>query len=106
MSHLHSTATTMLGGSLTRYHPPTMEGRGFKQDLVNLAGPAIVSSLKKGLESYGRGESVSEALQDAGDVLQQGLKRKIPAAIGLAMKNKVQQTYKNKRQRVKDILGV
>ena len=96
----------MIGGSLTRYHPPTMEGRGFKQDLVNVASPTIISSLKKGLDAYGKGESISEALQDVGDELQRGLKRKIPAAIGLAMKNKVQQSYKNKRQRVKDILGV
>ena len=96
----------MLGGSLTRYHPPTMSGKGFKQELVQLAGPTIVSSLKHGLDAYGKGASVSEALQDAGDVLQRGLKRKIPSAIGLAMKSKVQQSYKNKRQRVKDILGV
>ena len=91
----------MLGGSLTRYHPPTMEGRGIKHDLVNLAGPTIVSSLKRGLDAYGKGESVSEALQDAGEVLQRGLKRKIPAAIGLAMKSKVRESYKNKRQRVR-----
>ena len=92
----------MLGGSLTRYHPPTMNGKGFKQELVQLAGPTIVSSLK----AYEKGASISDALQDAGDVLQRGLKRKLPAAIGLAMKSKVQQTYKNKQQRVKDILGV
>ena len=96
----------MLGGSLTRYHPPTMEGKGFKQDLVRLAGPTIVSSLKQGLDAYGKGESVSEALQDAGEVLQRRMKRKIPAAIELAMKSKVRESYKNKRQRVKDILDV
>ena len=96
----------MLGGSLTRYHTPTMEGRGFIRDLVKLAGPSVVRSMGRGLETYEKGASVTDALQDAGDELQRGLKRKIPAAIGLAMKSKAKQTYKNKRQRVKDILGV
>ena len=41
-----------------------------------------------------------------GQVLKRGLKRKIPAAIGLAVKTKAKQTYKKKRQHVKDILGV
>ena len=96
----------MLGGSLTRYHTPTMNGRGFRHELVQLAGPTLVSSIKHGLQAYEKGASVSDALQDAGNVLQRGLKRKIPAAIGLAMKSQARQAYKNKRQRVKDILGV
>ena len=83
-----------------------MEGRGFIRDLVKLAGPSVLRSMGRGLETFEKGASVSDALQDAGDVLQRGLKRKIPAAIGLAMKSKAKQTYKNKRQRVKDILGV
>ena len=32
----------MLGGSLTRYHTPTMHGGGFMQELVKLAGPSLV----------------------------------------------------------------
>ena len=96
----------MLGGSLTRYNPPTMEGRGFIRDLVKLAGPTVVHSMGQGLQTYDKGASAMEALQEAGDELQRGLKRKIPAVIGLAMKNKAQQTYKKKRQRVKDILGM
>ena len=96
----------MLGGSLTRYHTPTMEGRGFIRDLVKLAGPSVVRSLGQGLETYEKGASVSDVLQDAGEVLQRGLKRKIPSAIGLAVKSQAKKAYKNKRQRVKDILGV
>ena len=96
----------MLGGSLTRYHTPTMEGRGFIRDLVKLAGPSVVRSMGRGLETYEKGASVTDALQDAGDELQRGLKRKIPAAIGLAVKSQAKQAYKNKKQRVKDILGV
>ena len=96
----------MLGGSLTRYHTPTMYGKGFMQDLVKLAGPSVVRSIGHGLHAYEKGASASEALKGSGDVLKRGLKRKIPAAIGLAVKTKAKQTYKKKRQRVKDILGV
>ena len=57
-----------------------------------------------GLHAYEKGASASEALKGSED-LKRGLKRKIPAAIGLAVKTKAKQTYKKKR-RVKDILGV
>ena len=89
----------MLGGSLTRYHTPTMHGSGFMQELVKLAGPSVVGSIGHGLHAYEKGASASEGLK-------RGLKRKIPAVIGLAVKTKAKQTYKKKRQRVKDILGV
>ena len=78
----------MLGGSLTRYHTPTMHGSGFMQELVKLAGPSVVSSIGHGLHAYEKGASASEALKGSGDVLKRGLKRKIPAAIGLAVKTK------------------
>ena len=96
----------MLGGSLTRYHTLTMEGKGFIRDLVKLAGPSVVRSMGRGLETYEKGASAAEALEEAGDVLKRGLKRKIPAVIGLAVKTTAQHAYKKKRQRVKDILGV
>ena len=96
----------MLGGSLTRYHTPTMEGRGFIRDLVKLAGPSVVHSMGRGLDTLEKGASAAEALGEAGDVLKRGLKRKIPAAIGLPVKSQATQAYKKKRQRVKDILGV
>ena len=53
-----------------------------------------------------KGASASEALKSSGNVLKRGLKRKLPAAVSLAVKTKAKKTYKNKRQRVKDILGV
>ena len=96
----------MLGGSLTRYHTPTMHGKGFMNDLVKIAGPSVVRSLGHGLQAYEKGSSASEALKGASNVLQRGLKRKIPEVVGLALKTKAQQSYKKKRQQVKDILGV
>ena len=35
----------MLGGSLTRYHTPTLTGKGFTQELVKLAGPSLYARL-------------------------------------------------------------
>ena len=55
---------------------------------------------------YEKGASASDALKSSGEVLKRGLKRKLPAAVGLVLKTKAKQTYKKKRQRVKDILGV
>ena len=96
----------MLGGSLTRYHTPTLEGRGFLRDLTKIAGPTLVQSLDHGLKSYGTGASASEALKSSEALLKRGLKRKLPQLALAAGKNKVKQSYKKKRQRVKDILGV
>lgn len=96
----------MLGGSLTRYHTPEMHGKGFARELVKLAGPSVVRSIGHGLQTYEKGASATEALKTSGEVLKQGLKRKLPAAVGLAVKTKAKQSYKKKRQRVRDILGV
>ena len=96
----------MLGGSLRRYHTPTMKGQGFTQELVKLAGPSVVRSIGHGLQAYEKGASATDALKSSGEVLKRGLKRKLPAAVSLAVKTKAKQTYKKKRQSVKDILGV
>lgn len=63
------------------------------QELVKIAGPSVVRSIGHGLHAYEQGASASEALQGSGEVLKRGLKRKIPAAIGLAMKTKAKQSY-------------
>ena len=78
----------MLGGSLTRYHTPTMHGKGFMNDLVKIAGPSVVRSIGHGLHAYEKGASASEALKGTSEVLKKGLKRKIPAAVGLVVKAK------------------
>ena len=96
----------MLGGSLTRYHTPTLEGRGFLRDLTKIAGPTLVQSLDHGLKAYGTGTSASEALKSSEAMLKRGLKRQLPRLALAAGKNKVERSYKKKRQRVKDILGV
>ena len=51
----------MLGGSLTRYHTPTLKGKGFSQELVKLAGPTLLRSIGRGLEAYKKGASAAEA---------------------------------------------
>ena len=51
----------MLGGSLTRYHTPTLYGEGFLRDLVKIAGPTLTHSLGHGLQAYGTGASTSES---------------------------------------------
>ena len=96
----------MLGGSLTRYHTPTLTGKGFTKELVKLAGPSLLRLIGHGLQAYEKGASASEALQSSGELLKRGLKRELPAVLGLTLKTKPKQSYKRKRQRVKDILGV
>ena len=46
--NITTTTNNMLGGSLTRYHTPTMHGSGFMQELVKLAGPSVVRSIGHG----------------------------------------------------------
>lgn len=84
----------MLGGSLTRYHTPTMHGNDLMQELVKLAGPGLVRSIGHGLQTYEKGASAAEALKSSGEMLKRGLKRKLPAAVSLAVKTKAKNTYK------------
>ena len=93
----------MLGGSLTCYHTPTLTGKEFTQELVKLAGPSLLRSIGHGLQAYEKDASASDALKGSGEVLKRGLRRKLQAMVGLAVKTKAKQSYKKKRQRVKDI---
>ena len=96
----------MLGGYLARHHTPTLRGKGFTQELVKLVGPSLLRSIGHGLQAYEKGDSASDALKSSGELLKRGLKRKLPAVVGLAVETKAKQSYKKKLQRVKDILGV
>lgn len=40
----------MRGGSLTRYHTPSMRGGALANDLVKIAGPSILKSVGHGLQ--------------------------------------------------------
>ena len=95
-----------MGDSLTQYNTPTLTGKGFTQELVKLAGPSLLRSIGHGLQTYEKGASASDALKRPGEIVERGLKRKLPAVVGLGVKTKAKQSYKNKRQRVRDILGV
>ena len=80
-----------------------MHGKGFTRELVKLAGPSVVRSIGHSLQEYEKGASASDALKSSREVLRRGLKRKLPAAVRLVLKTKAKQSYKKKRQRVKDI---
>ena len=83
-----------------------LTGKGFTQELVKLAGPSFLRLIGHRLQAYEKGASASDALKSSGEVLKRGLKPKLPAVVRLAVKTKAKQSYKKKRQRVKDILGV
>ena len=80
----------MLRGSLTQYHTPTLTGKGFTQELVKLAGPSLLRSIGHDLQAYEKGASASDTLKSSGEVLKRGLKRKLPAVVGLEGENKSQ----------------
>ena len=92
----------MLGGSLTRYHTPTLKGKGLSRDLLTWASPSLTQAVGHGIEAWGRGATPREALANSGHSLKRNLKG--------AVKRKVQEfkneSYKAKRARVKDILGI
>ena len=96
----------MLGGSLTRYHTPTLQGKGLTRDMLKWATPAIMQSVGHGLESYARGATPMEAFEGSRDQLKRGLKRKLPSMVQGAVKRKLEESYKNKRKRVRDIIGI
>lgn len=96
----------MLGGSLARYHTPSMPGKGLTHDLVKLAGPTLMKSIGNGLEPYGKGASFDDALSSSGKILKKGIKRKLPAATGAIDKSAVKQGNKKKVKRVRDLFDV
>ena len=73
---------------------------------MKLAGPSLLRSIGHGLHAYEKGASASEALKSSGEVLKRGLKCKLPAVVGLAVKTKAKQGYKRKRQRVRHFRGL
>ena len=96
----------MWGGSLTRYHIPSMRRKGFSRELVKIAGITLLKSIGRGLQAYEKGVSFEDALSSSGQFLKKGLKRKLPAAATALAESAVKQSYKKKRQRVKDLFGV
>ena len=52
----------MLGGSLTRYHTPSLKGKGFKRDVLQWATPALMQSIGTGLDTYSKVATPGQAL--------------------------------------------
>ena len=73
---------------------------------MKVAGTTLLRSIGQGLRAYKKRASLEDALSSSGQVLKKGLKRKLPAAATVLDKSAVKQSYKKKRQRVKDIFGV
>ena len=86
----------MLGGSLTRYHTPSLRGKGFSQESVKLAGPTLIRSIGQGLQACEKGASLEDALSCSGQVLKKGLKRKVPAGAGVLAKRLSNKAIKRK----------
>ena len=96
----------MLGGSLTRYHTPSLKGKGFKRDVLQWATPALMQSIGTGLDAYSKGATPGQALDGSTAQLKRQLKRKIPGLITGPVKRKLVETYKTKRKRFRDIFHV
>ena len=101
------------GGSLTRYHTPvvtTQEGQGLAEDLIKIAGLAIVQQAQAGLQDIQRGRSLADTWSNRGEQLTSGLKCKAPALAWTVEKHQakrtVKNTYKRATQRVRDIFGL
>ena len=78
----------MKGGSLSRYHTPTVPGQGggaLAEDLVRIAGPSVVGALNGFVQDVAGG---TRAL-DAAKKRARGVKRKAPAAAQRAYKRVV-----------------
>jgi len=103
----------MLGGSLSRYHTPTVQtGGAFVEDLIKVAGPMVVDSMGRMVQDVQRGATVTQAMRQRRQALKKTLKRKAPAMAaslgGRATKRKATSAYKRLTQplsRVKDILS-
>jgi len=103
----------MLGGSLSRYHTPTVQrGGALVEDLIKVAGPMVVDSMGRMVQDVQRGVKASDAMKQRGQALRKTLKRKAPAMVaslgGRAAKRKATSTYKRLTQplsRVRDILA-
>ena len=103
----------MIGGSLSRYHTPTVQrGGALVEDLIKVAGPMVVDSMGRMVQDVQQGMKASESLRQRGQALKKTLKRKAPAMAvslgGRATKRKATGVYKRVTQpmrRVRDILA-
>ena len=79
----------MRGGSLTRYYPPYLQvqqGSGLTEDMIQIAAPVVMESVRAGQTVVGQGASWQEAGKAAGQTLKRGLKRKTGAMVKAGLK--------------------
>ena len=90
----------MKGGSLTRYHPPSMRssrGETFSQTLIKMATPLISSTLREGAASLEKDPSWRKAGNGMLAAAKKGVKRKAQSESGTL--------YKKASKRARDIFG-
>ena len=63
-----------------------MRGGALANDLVKIAGPAILKSVGHGLQAFQDRSSLQQAMAVSGSELKRGLKRRLPAAAGMLAK--------------------
>lgn len=100
-------AYLMHGSGLTRYHTPTVtqRGGGLAEDLLKVAGPAVVNAMQHTLQDVRDGKSLVDTVQDQGKQLAKNLKRKLPSMALAAGKHSARQRYKKAKRRVTDIFS-
>lgn len=98
----------MRGGSLTRYYTPhvTQRGSGLSEQLLKIAGPAIIQAAQSTMKDIHDGKSVRQAAENNASRLARNLKRKAPQMAIAAGSHVAQRKYKKVKRRVKDIFSL
>lgn len=99
----------MRGGSLTRYYTPHVQqqrGGGLQEQLLKIAGPAIIQAAQSTMKDIQGGKSALQAAQANVAKLKRNLKRKAPRMIAAAGSHAAKQQYKKAKRRVKDIFSL
>lgn len=98
----------MRGGSLIRYHTPTLSqrGGGLAENLLKIAGPSVVQAVQNTMRDVEQGKSLKASAREQGQRLSRQLKRKAPSMAMAAGKHSVKQKYKKAKRRIKDIFSL
>ena len=97
----------MRGGSLTPHYPPAardQDGDGFTEELIKIAGPAVLEYLQSGLCTTSSGKSLGVVGEVSKQTLKRGVKWKAGMLIKAGVKAGGQHDSKNAKRKVSDIL--
>ena len=88
------------GSGLTRYHSP-QHGAGTAEELIKIAGPAL---LKTG-QAFLAGVESGQSMKDSARASMRGIKRKLVGSSATYAKKRAKKAVRNKVRRVKDIFS-